>query len=112
MSAALRRRLLEASLCSDITAGRLSSASTTSALTPAARVVSIAALIGTIAFSCCFFALLHWCLSSPRGLGISGWQVAGWSTGVSIGVTAAIFTYYSLKLKRAKNTATTKKKEE
>lgn len=119
MASLLRRRLLQASVCPNITAASSAREDATPALpvpprnslTPSERMGSLVALALSLLISLSFLALLRTLLTSapPHGLGMTGWQVFAWGGGLSLGVTAVIFGYYSLKLRRAK--ATTKKME-
>jgi hypothetical protein len=103
LSSLLRRRLLQASLSPDISALRLPAPAPASlapgALTRAERAKSVLALALTLLLALLFFLALHAALRG--GLGLTNGQIAAWGSGLSLGVTAAIFAHYSLKLRRA-----------
>jgi hypothetical protein len=104
MAALLRRRLLEASVCPHISAGRLPppDALPRTTLSTAERLSGLVTLAVTILVSGLLFRKISGLLTddAPSGLALSSWHAAGWATLFSLGVTAAIFVYYSLKLRR------------
>lgn len=104
MSALLRRRLLAASLCPHLSAGLIppATARRRATLSLVERGTGLVALLGTVGASWTLFSRLYRLLTDevPAGMGLSGLRAAGYFTAFSVGVTAAIFAYYSLKLRR------------
>lgn len=104
LSSLLRRRLLQASLCPHLMAGRLPppSALPRSALSLREQASAALALVGSVLAACLLFWRLHLLLSgpAPAGLGLTALREAGWLAGSTLGVTAIVFVYYTLKLRR------------